>query len=145
MKYFNIGFIVGALLPTLAAASLMDKTVTLTVDNHTLHTLTFENVMNTNPGNVFTVTPTTVAPDTTVIITGTITQDFDLFAVMNFMAENAQEYSFFMVDPRNFHALEPTFMQNPHFQNIITAMTNGDLSARGLKIRSVAIDLRDAD
>jgi hypothetical protein len=145
MKKLATLLLTGLLLPVMGVASpLMDRTLTMTIVNHTTETLNFINVTNQNPGNIFSVTPASIPPQATAVVTGTITEDFDLAGLFNFTDNYGHPATFFLLDPRNFHSVEPDFFQSQRYNTIVEATLKGDNAPRGLYIRGALVDLQEA-
>jgi hypothetical protein len=138
MKAFiSILATLGLCLLTSHAYALDDNhnyTLTLTVINHTNETLTFAGVKQTNPGNIFQVTPTEILPGGAATVTGTTTPYYDLTGHLRFRDSTGFVSLLRIQNHRHINYQQPKFLL--HNENYIaythSRKYNEDTNARTL-------------
>lgn len=124
-------------------AALADENTTLQVTllNHTADALQFDHVANTKPGDVFTVTPSTVQPGETCLITAETNLGNDIFGHVVFTNKTGEEIPVVLLDQVQIHYGRPIFsVSTPHYTSLILTKTrNKNIGPHYLTYLSAAI------
>lgn len=134
------------LFATSAPSFAFDKTsVTISFVNLSHQTLTYTGVTGSNPGNEFTVTPTTIYPGETATITGDVTERTSLAGELHFEDAQHNQNIFFVLDKLQFKLGSPLFaLDNERLYSIISDLTkNKEVDPVALQYVSVKVTIKD--
>jgi hypothetical protein len=148
MRFLKSATILLSVLASSVSFASFDTTpLDLTFKNSSTHTLTYTGLASHNPGNVITVTPTVIPPNTTAEIVGAITQDFDLISILNFADDEDAKPVFFIQDPRQFRIMQPEFEMNQdskYTSTVLSKTINPGGNTRDLFIIQAMVEINDA-
>jgi hypothetical protein len=107
MKIFKLFFsiICTSIFINSTYANLPNLKITMTLVNQSKETLSYTGFTNTNPENIFLVSPTVILPGSTVTITG-VSNDYnfaDLSGDIHFIDSFGQDHTFHINDPQQMH------------------------------------------
>jgi hypothetical protein len=129
MKRFQKFVLVASALVSTVSLADDHKTLLMTLVNNTKTALTYTGVTGQNAGNVFSISAATIAPQSSAVITGKITQDTDLAGSLHFRDGDKNDNSLALIDPRNMHAMQPVFsMRNARMQSTLKTFKHGDMT-----------------